>query len=116
MVNRHRVPKIFVPKTFPSVEKDIIAEQGNSFFEASDLIIGNEIRVGNRKMVIYDADGQTRQYYEHKINILQPAAIDLDSMFPKAKSIQHELPPYNGFGSLEDSAQNCKKIDPGLLI
>lgn len=112
MINRARVPKIFVPKTFPSVEKEIIGEKGNSFFETTDLIVGNQIQVGNRKMMIYDADESTRRFYQARLNIEQPAAINLDQIFPKSDSIQHELPPYNGFGSLEDSAQNCKKIDP----
>ena len=112
MVNRARIPKIFVPKIFSSVEKEIIGEKGNLFFETSDLIVGNQIQVGNRKMMIYDADESTRRFYQARLNIEQPAAINLDQIFPKSDSIQHELPPYNGFGSLEDSAQNCKKIDP----
>ena len=37
-------------------------------------------------------------------------------MLPQATPIVHKLPDYNGFGSIEDSEQNCKKIVPGKLF
>lgn len=112
LVQRARQPKIFVAKTFPSVEKEIIQEKGNSFFEAGDLVIGQTISVGNRKMLIYDVDGSTRQFYAERLNLTQPPGMDVASMFPVGTPVNHELPEYNGFGSLEDSEQNCKKINP----
>ena len=42
----------------------------------------------------------------------QPPAMDVASMFPVGTPVNHQLPEYNGFGSLEDSEQNCKKINP----
>ena len=48
------------------VEKEIIQERGQSFFEAGDLVIGQTISVGNRKMLIYDVDGSTRRFYAGK--------------------------------------------------
>ena len=38
--------------------------------------------------------------------------MDVASMFPVGTPVNHQLPEYNGFGSLEDSEQNCKKINP----
>ena len=49
------------------VEKEIIQERGQSFFEAGDLVIGQTISVGNRKMLIYDVDGSTRRFYAGKL-------------------------------------------------
>lgn len=34
-------------------------------------------------------------------------------MLPQTSPIEHKLPDYNGFGSIEDSEQNCKRIVPG---
>ena len=51
------------------VEKEIIQERGQSFFEAGDLVIGQTISVGNRKMLIYDVDGSTRRFYAGKFQI-----------------------------------------------
>ena len=51
------------------VEKEIIQERGQSFFEAGDLVIGQTISVGNRKMLIYDVDGSTRRFYAGKFQL-----------------------------------------------
>ena len=58
------------------VEKEIIQERGQSFFEAGDLVIGQTISVGNRKMLIYDVDGSTRRFYAGKFapaGFIEPA-------------------------------------------
>jgi len=111
LVARQRMAKAAVPKTFPSVERTIVAE-GSGFFEASDLIVGQTIDVGSRKMFIYDADAFTRKFTTERLGVEQPAPQSLNQLFPADAEIVHKLPDYNGFGTLEDSEQNCKKIVP----
>ena len=38
--------------------------------------------------------------------------MDVGSYFHNAPPPEYELPEYNGFGGIEDSAQNCLKIAP----
>ena len=96
--------------------------------------MGETIDVGNRKMFIYDADDFTRKFTAGNLKIMdqlfellspkflerlgleQSPAASLDSMLPRATPVVHKLPDYNGFGSIEDSEQNCKKIVPGKLL
>ena len=87
-------------------------------------------------MFIYDADAFTRKFttgnrsykstlelgqssdpdwtqFSERLGVEQPPAQSLNQLFPASAEIVHKLPDYNGFGTLEDSEQNCKKIVPG---
>jgi len=55
---------------------------------------------------------RTITFCSERLNVAQPPGMDVASMFPAGTPVNHELPEYNGFGSLEDSEQNCKKINP----
>jgi hypothetical protein len=71
----------------------------------SDLHIGDTIAVASMKIMLIDADAFTRQFYQEKSLPLGPP-IELEQpVYPEVKS---EIPPYNGFGSEEDSLQTCK--------
>jgi len=111
LVQRQRMSKKLVPKTFPSVEKTIVAES-SGFFEARDLRVGQTIEVGSRAMFIYDADNFTRKFTTEHLGVEQPPIASVESMLPQTSPIEHKLPDYNGFGSIEDSEQNCKRIVP----
>jgi len=111
LVSRQRFPRRLIPKTYPSVEKEIISES-TGFFEAGDLIVGEKINVGGRNMLLFDCDEATRRFSQARLNIVQPAAVDIKSYYAAGDAPTVPLPDYNGFGSLEDSEQNCKKIVP----
>lgn len=71
----------------------------------SDLHVGDTIAVASMKILLTDADAFTRQFYAEKQMPLAPP-IELEQpVYPEVKS---EIPPYNGFGSEEDSLQTCK--------
>ena len=61
LVSRQRFPRRLIPKTYPSVEKEIISES-TGFFEAGDLIVGEKINVGGRNMLLFDCDEATRRF------------------------------------------------------
>jgi len=111
LVSRQRVPRRLVAKTYPSVEKQIIAEQ-SGFFEAADLVVGNTINVAGRNILLYDCDGATRAFSQAHLNILQPAAVNISQFSSSGEIPVAALPEYNGFGSLEDTEQNCLRIVP----
>lgn len=71
----------------------------------SDLHIGDTIAVASMNILLIDADAFTRQFYQEKQCPLgAPIALE-EPVYPEVKS---EIPPYNGFGSEEDSLQTCK--------
>jgi len=75
-----------------------------------DLTLGAVISVWGRRVVICDADDFTKEYYKDKYGVenMNPVTQPGD-MVP---CLQREMPPYNGFGSEEDSLCSCKGLLP----
>eukprot|EP00794_Sanderia_malayensis_P011387 gene11387-12573_t len=80
------------------------------FYHDSDLVIGAEINVWGRRLVVCDCDDFTKQYYKTKYGVdeFAPVTYKADPTTTKNK----EIPPYNGFGSEEDSLCNCVSLIP----
>ncbi|KAJ9574140.1 hypothetical protein L9F63_008473, partial [Diploptera punctata] len=83
------------------------------YYTDRDLAIGGAINVFGRKVVITDCDPFTKEYYRKKCG--------LEDFAPHERPIQEQiivkrgpppLPPYNGYGTYEDSAANCRNIIP----
>lgn len=83
------------------------------YYRQRDLQIGSVINVYGRAVVITDMDPFTRQYYrdhygiENFTPLAHPTRSDVCAPYDKS---QRMLPPYNGWGSYEDSAGNCISI------
>lgn len=80
------------------------------FYKDSDLTIGTVLNVWGRKFTICDCDEFTKEYYKTKYGItdLQPISYKPRSMTRPGR----EYPPYNGFGSEEDSLCSCMGLIP----
>merc|ERR1712159_745556 len=81
----------------------------DSFYTDADLQIGEKINVWGRTLTLVDADEFTKDFYRSKygvneFNVIKP------NPAPPAKA--RELPPYNGFGSEEDSLCSCMGLIP----
>lgn len=61
LISRQRMPRKLIPKTYPSVEREIISER-SGFFEARDLKVGEAIEITGRNMLLYDCDEATREF------------------------------------------------------
>jgi hypothetical protein len=86
--------------------------------------------VWGRKLLLCDCDKFTQEYYKSKYGLGKenvwgmsglPVIIFypyLDSFppvaipKPQARPVKREIPPYNGFGSLEDSLATCLTLIP----
>eukprot|EP01038_Epipyxis_sp_PR26KG_P005136 gene5136-7153_t len=71
----------------------------------TDLKIGQTVQIGAMSVMLVDADEFTREFYNSKNMPLTPP-IELPK--PVYPVLQTTIPPYNGFGSEEDSLQTCK--------
>ena len=69
-----------------------------------DLAIGKTVNVFGRSMLIARCDDFTRQYYLSKGITLEN---DMMQMPEKKFEVKRVIPPYNGFGTEEDSLRSC---------
>ncbi|XP_061002891.1 EF-hand domain-containing protein 1 [Dama dama] len=112
LMNRQRMPKVLVEnaKNFPQCVLEISDKEVLEWYTAKDFIVGKPLTILGRTFFIYDCDPFTRQYYQEKFGISDLPRIDMSKKEPPP--MKQELPPYNGFGLIEDSAQNCFALIP----
>lgn len=81
-----------------------------NYYTDADLTIGGVINVWGRRFFIFDCDENTKEHYQTKFGIdnFQPIKHKSDPEQP----IPREIPPYNGFGSEEDSLCSCLSLIP----
>ncbi|NXV78152.1 EFHC2 protein, partial [Atlantisia rogersi] len=80
------------------------------FYRDSDLKIGAVINVWGRKVTLCDCDEFTKEYYRTKYGIEDFTPVQYKA--PPPPKPEKTFPPYNGFGSEEDSLCSCM----GLLL
>jgi len=79
------------------------------FYAPKDLLCGQKVHIYGRDCLIYDCDDFTKGWYRANMSIDQ-AAIKLavsKPVIPKA-----EIPPYNGYGTPEDSLGSVYALQP----
>lgn len=82
------------------------------FFRENDLAIGVALNVFGRKVVLTDCDEYTKEYYRTTYGIETFDTILTPDDNNLIVSKEKEIPPWNGYGSYEDSEGNCKKVMP----
>ncbi|XP_053560606.1 EF-hand domain-containing family member C2 [Bombina bombina] len=80
------------------------------FYKDSDLTIGGIINVWGRKIILCNCDEFTKNYYRTKYGIEDFTPVEYKASPPP--TIERKIPPYNGFGSEEDSLCSCMGILP----
>ncbi|KAI8803222.1 hypothetical protein BJ742DRAFT_857699 [Cladochytrium replicatum] len=100
LLRRQQLPKAFI---------DLPAINDTAKYTWKDFRIGSVINVLGRKFLIRDCDEYTATFYEERLGLnmkdIKRDAVGLEEWF---RFHEHEMPPYNGFGSVEDSLGSCK--------
>ncbi|KAK3094621.1 hypothetical protein FSP39_004130 [Pinctada imbricata] len=80
------------------------------FYRDSDLTLGAVLNVWGRKVLICDCDEFTKEYYRNKFGLETFPSVEYKKdpmgMGPR------QFPPYNGWGSEEDSLCSCMGLLP----
>lgn len=104
LLRRSKLPKIPLMTHYPgmSLKKE-------EYYGPKDLLIGNTVKVYGRECLIFDCDEFTKAWYRNTLGIEQ---IPLQLKGEKPKKYYQPIPPYNGFGSEEDSLGSVFSLMP----
>ncbi|XP_063070082.1 EF-hand domain-containing family member C2 [Engraulis encrasicolus] len=82
----------------------------DNFYKDCDLTIGSVINVWGRNVTLCDCDNFTKEFYRTKYGIEDFTPVQYKAApVPKPP---RPVPPYNGFGSEEDSLCSCQGLLP----
>ncbi|KAK4880112.1 hypothetical protein RN001_008258 [Aquatica leii] len=83
------------------------------YYKEQDLTIGGVLNCYGRKVVLTDCDPFTKEYYRIKygLDAFTPIPKPEEENMAVVSPAKRELPPWNGYGTHEDSAQNCITVD-----
>jgi len=119
LLRRGKLPKsrYDVDNAFPMAVMELTEHEVTEWFVPADFRVGETLFINGRKFLIFDCDDFTRHYYKLQFNYEQnnnlfhsKEAIEACRQTGTKMDIKDNLPPYNGFGSLEDSMQNCLSL------
>jgi hypothetical protein len=110
LLNRTRLPKHPDMPTQGAGESAASEPVDDSkFYHWTELHVGTKVQVFTRTLVILDADPFTRAFFDKQgEDVGAPLALPAG---PKG-NISKAIPPYNGFGSEEDSLRSVYSIRP----
>ncbi|KAM8858253.1 EF-hand domain-containing family member C2 isoform 1-T1 [Synchiropus picturatus] len=79
-------------------------------YKDCDLMLGREVNVWGRKVILTECDDFTKHHYRTKYGIEDFTPVQYKS--PPVPKPARLVPPYNGFGSEEDSLSSCQGLLP----
>lgn len=89
-------------------------DESLNYYDERDLMIGRVVNVFGRDVHLTDCDAATREFYKKKYGIEEFDAVSIplhSQSNTSRRSARQLMPPYNGWGSYEDSEGNCVGIE-----
>ena len=107
LVKKGRLPRDFEKAN--EISDNPIGRNEAKYYIDTDLVLGNFIHCFGRDLLLVSCSRQTEDYYKRKHNMSQvPVYVKPN----EAPLIKHKVPPYNGWGSEEDSLASCMSLVP----
>ena len=107
LVKKGRLPRDF--EAANEISDNPIGRNEAKYYIDRDLICGNFIHCFGRDLLIVSCSRETEAYYLKTHNIQQVPVFVKPQEQPL---IKHAVPPYNGWGSEEDSLASCMSLVP----
>jgi len=119
LLKRENLPKKYIPVGCTIGVKHDKSAPNNDYYNHSDLRIGGYLNVYGREVLLTSADKYTQSFYK-KVHGLKDADLSeiqqtngLDAAKElEAQQTRRQVPPYNGYGTEEDSLGSWKSLVP----
>jgi hypothetical protein len=115
LVRRQKIPKdrYNVKSTFSSIYLELSDQEIKEYLRPHDFGLNQRVKVFEREFFVYDMDNFTKAFYYQNMGVTDFTPLKEEQVFePKSQYPRMEIPPYNGYGTLEDSLQNCLYLVP----
>lgn len=104
LLRRMKLPKVHIMTHYPGMTL-----KKEDYYRPEDFICGNYVRVFGRDCLIYDCDDFTRRWFADCLGVKQQA---LQTKAEESRESSAVIPPYNGYGTEEDSMGSIYYLQP----
>ncbi len=116
LIKRQKIPKdrYNVKSNFSAIYLELSDNEVKQYYKPADFGMGKTVNIFSRNFTVYDMDNFTKAFYYQNFGDKEFTPINDENVIgPQAKPHNKmEIAPYNGYGSLEDSLQNCLYLVP----
>ncbi|XP_056151069.1 EF-hand domain-containing protein 1 [Lampris incognitus] len=114
LMRRQKLPKTFksAGEPFPKCVLEVSPKEVQEYYSPKDFRVGETVELMGRRFLLHDFDDFTKSYFQKNHPDIEIKSMERPKKVSTFQGGSKEFPPYNGFGSLEDSLQNCLSLNP----